>query len=216
DLARSLVNLGQVEGSRKQVAKEEAHYRRAISVLGKARPAPLDWLQTMVDAQHNLIAVLLDGKQWAKGAEALREAIRYQEEAAAAAPKDLGQLARLANYRVELLATLVQLKDPVAAGKCAEEYLALLGRWKKGEWREPFRAAGLAARCAVMVTEDAKLPGAQLKKAAQAHGDRAMTLLRAAVARGLRNAGLIRDAADLQPLRSHDDFKKLLRELSGK
>ncbi len=50
----------------------------------------------------------------------------------------------------------------------------------------------------------------------RAHGDRAVELLRKAVAAGWSDAAHMKEDADLDPLRGRDDFRKLLAELEKK
>jgi tetratricopeptide (TPR) repeat protein len=50
----------------------------------------------------------------------------------------------------------------------------------------------------------------------QEYADRAMELLHKAVKAGYKDAGLMKKDSDLDPLRSREDFKKLLREIEGK
>ena len=53
-------------------------------------------------------------------------------------------------------------------------------------------------------------------KQADAEADRAVAWLKQAIAAGYKNAAHIKKDPDLDPLRSREDFKKLLRELEKK
>jgi tetratricopeptide (TPR) repeat protein len=219
DLARTHVNLGQVLGARGSADREEQEYRAAIKVLQEAKerpPLPRGWLGLMVDAHHNLAAVLREGEKWARAAEALRAAIRYQRAVYEDNRKDAGAGQRLASYYTGLLEVLAAQKDHAAAGKCAADFGSFLKEAGPLSWREPLRAAEQLARCVTWASEDKALPVGKRQELARVHGDRAMELLRAAVSGGFRDAGQLRSSAALQSLAEREDFRKLLRELGGK
>src|SRR5262249_2154170 len=71
----------------------------------------------------------------------------------------------------------------------------------------PLRAAG---------REGCQLPAAKRTELAKSYGDRAMETLRQAVAKGYKDAANLKKEKALDPLRSRDDFKKLLAELEKK
>jgi hypothetical protein len=57
---------------------------------------------------------------------------------------------------------------------------------------------------------------ARRQELAEGDADRALALLRQAVARGYKDTAHMKKDADLQPLRAREDFKKLLAKLEGK
>jgi tetratricopeptide (TPR) repeat protein len=73
-----------------------------------------------------------------------------------------------------------------------------------------YAVASAAAR------QDAKLPEPERGKLGEQHADRAMELLRAAVAKGYKDGAHMKKDPDLDPLRRRDDFQKLLAGLSDK
>ncbi|HYT90916.1 MAG TPA: serine/threonine-protein kinase, partial [Gemmataceae bacterium] len=191
NLARTLGDFGQLLVDRQQAKQAEEHYHRSIKLLDEVRvmtkTPPEGWLPQMVDSYHNLVAVLMQGRQLAKGVEALRELIRYQHAVLTQAPADAAQHARLASYYVGLLEALIQLRDHAGVSKCAAEYTALLGDMGKGGWRERLQTAALLARCVPFAEEDKAVPAAERPALARAYGDEAMRLLKEAVARGYRD-----------------------------
>jgi hypothetical protein len=61
-----------------------------------------------------------------------------------------------------------------------------------------------------------KLDDRQRREAVQFYGDGAMKLLREAVNKGYKDVAHLKKDADLDPLRSRDDFQKLIAEQEGK
>ncbi len=218
DLARSLIDVGQVVGLAGDALTEEGHYRRAIALLGaiKARGAgvPPGWLSAMGSAQHNLVALLLPRQEWVKGAVALQDALGYQAELVAAAPKDTAQRKVFRSYYVTLLETQSFLGDPAGVRKATAAFAPLLS--KSGTPDELVHVAGLVANCARLVEGNKALSAEKRQELTEAYGDAALGLLREAVRAGFRDARQLRDAAALQRLANRAAFRQLLQELEGK
>jgi hypothetical protein len=217
NLARTLIDLGQLAGTRRQAGREEELYRRAIKLLDEVKAMaampPDEWQFRMVAAYQNLAGVLMEGQQGAKAAAALREAIRHQRAIVAREPGAAAQHELLASYYVGLLTALQLARDHAGASKCAAEYTALLREMGQAGWRERVRTAGVLARCVRMVEDDKAVPAAQRPVLARTYGDEAMALLKDAVARGYRDVQQLQTAAAFQSLEGREDFRALLREL---
>jgi hypothetical protein len=71
----------------------------------------------------------------------------------------------------------------------------------------------LLSRCVPLAEKDAKLPEPRRKEVARSYGDRAMEVLRQALAKGYQDGAQLKKDTDLDPLRGRDDFQKLLAEL---
>jgi serine/threonine protein kinase len=85
-------------------------------------------------------------------------------------------------------------------------------------WNGPADAYGAAcdlSRCIPIVAKHDKLGDTQRKEAAQFYGDAAMKLLREAVSKGFKDVVHMKKDTDLDPLRTRDDFQKLVAELEG-
>lgn len=67
-----------------------------------------------------------------------------------------------------------------------------------------------------LAEKDTQLPAAKRRDLAHSYADRAMALLRQAVAKGYKDAAHLKKDKDLDPLRSRPDFQKLLAELEQK
>jgi hypothetical protein len=67
----------------------------------------------------------------------------------------------------------------------------------------------------LLAARDPGLSAARREETARGYADRAVALLREAVAQGYRDAAALHKDARLDALRSRDDFRRLLAELAG-
>jgi serine/threonine-protein kinase len=79
-----------------------------------------------------------------------------------------------------------------------------------------YDAACFFARCVPLAERDTKLSEAERKELAQTYTDRAIATLRQAIQNGYKDVANMKKDTDLDPLRSHPEFKKLLKELEAK
>jgi serine/threonine protein kinase len=85
-------------------------------------------------------------------------------------------------------------------------------------WAPPadaFDAAGRLSQCLPIVSEHAKLNETQRKEETQFYTDAALKMLRAAVAKGYRDAAKLKSDPDFASLRERPEFQKLLAELEA-
>src|SRR5262249_33684509 len=105
--------------------------------------------------------------------------------------------------RIKRASTLLNLKDHVRAAADAQaiaESTAATGQ-------ELFQAASGFAYCMRFADKD--------DPAVESYGQRAVTTLRTAAAKGFRNPARLKSSADLEVLRSREDFRKLIAELEA-
>jgi hypothetical protein len=74
----------------------------------------------------------------------------------------------------------------------------------------------MMSSCVTLVNKDAQLGEANRKELAQKYADRALALVRQAIARGFKDAERMQKDPRLEPLRTREEFKKLLAKLEGK
>jgi hypothetical protein len=67
-----------------------------------------------------------------------------------------------------------------------------------------------------MVEKEVKRTGAKRRELAQQYADRAVALLRQAVAKGYKDVAHLKKDADLDGLRRRPDFQQLLADLEAK
>ena len=77
-------------------------------------------------------------------------------------------------------------------------------------------AAARTVSCISLLSKMADLPAEEKASRSRAHADKAVELLKKAVAGGFRNAALLEHARDLAPLHGRPDFQKLVAELKKK
>jgi eukaryotic-like serine/threonine-protein kinase len=105
--------------------------------------------------------------------------------------------------RIKRASTLLNLKDHARAAVDAQaiaESTAATGQ-------DLFQAAGVFAHCVRFAGKDSP--------EADSYGERAVTALRKAAAKGFRDAARLKSSKDLEPLRSREDFRKLIAELEA-
>jgi tetratricopeptide (TPR) repeat protein len=173
----------------------------------------------VVDHQFNLgatlnrLAKLLGARgEPAQARPLLERAIRYQQAALSANPRNplFGQ--RLADSYKTLAQMLIQLAEHAAAAKVAAE----LPRVWPGRAQDAYDAAGLIARCVPLAQQDESLPEAKRHEVARAYGDQALAFLQEALQKGYNDIAHLKKDPNLDPLRSRADFQQLLAGLQGK
>jgi hypothetical protein len=72
------------------------------------------------------------------------------------------------------------------------------------------------AGCARLAAQDEHLPESKRRELAAAYGERALAALRQAVEKGAKEVAQMKKDPSLDPLRSREDFQKLLAESEAK
>jgi hypothetical protein len=103
------------------------------------------------------------------------------------------------------------LGEHAAAAAAAEEMLP----FEADPPKDAYTAACVLAQCVSLADKDAKLSEPERKELARHYADRAVALLRQAVAKGYKDVAKVEKEQDLDALRSRDDFKKLLADLKN-
>jgi serine/threonine-protein kinase len=192
----------------------EATFRDAVRlwqrVLADSPGVPL-YEHGLAGVLVNLAMALRDRRDFAAARQRLDEAVPHHQAALKANPR--GDQYRLfyRNNLVAQMSVLVGLGDPAAALR-TEEQLRSLG-WDPAA--DYFAVAGGLAQCVAVVEKDPALSPEQRRQQGTSYADRAMALLREAVAKGLKNPDLLKDE-DFDPIRKRDDFQKLLADLEAK
>jgi hypothetical protein len=116
-----------------------------------------------------------------------------------------------ANLR-ELARSHLGLADHVRLATTAEK----LANFGDDSPTDTYIAACILCRCIRLADKADQLPEARRKELANSYADRALALLRQAVALGFNDAEHMNKNPDLEPLRARAEFRKLLDELKGK
>lgn len=109
---------------------------------------------------------------------------------------------------------------PILAGLHNQRAALLTAGWLRTFGWEPaedaYRAGCALAQCVPVVEKDAGIALGERQDLARSYADRAMAMLKDAVAKGWKDADLMKKDTDLDALRQRDDFKKLLAELEAR
>ena len=160
----------------------------------------------------NLARMLLARKELDGARRLLEEAVPYHQAALKATP---GHPAYRNFYRLNrwrMAETLLELKDHVKAAEAAAQFLQV----GVEPPRDAYTAACLFAGCVRLAAQDERLPEAKRQELARTYGDSAIAALRQAIEKGAKEVAQIKTDKSLDPLRSRQDFKKLLVELEAK
>jgi tetratricopeptide (TPR) repeat protein len=117
----------------------------------------------------------------------------------------------LLSTRIDRAAVLSEQGDH---GQATEEVEAVLRQGDVGALGV-YDAACAFSRASAAAEHDIKLTPTDRNRVKAGYAERAMELLRQAVAKGWRHPSLIVDDPDLEPLRGRKDFQKLLAELEA-
>jgi hypothetical protein len=140
----------------------------------------------------------------------LEEAQPHHQAALTASPKQ-PEYRQFYHYNLmALVEAHAGLLDQAAAVRTAEQ-LCDLGWYPAGD---AYNAACALALCIPIVEKQE--PAVQAKAAMQFYANEAMKMLKSAIAKGWKNAGHMKKDTDLDPLRQHEDFKKLIADLEDK
>jgi eukaryotic-like serine/threonine-protein kinase len=91
-----------------------------------------------------------------------------------------------------------------------------LARFGSNPANDAYLAACYLGRCAILAGKAPQLDEAGREEQAKGYADRALAMLRQAVARGYKDVPHLKEDADLQPLWGRVEFRELIADLEGK
>jgi serine/threonine protein kinase/Tfp pilus assembly protein PilF len=213
-LAMNHVSLGITLRETGRPLEAEAAYREAL-VVSKRLAAEFtnvpDYQDDVANTLDEMAELARRRKDYPEARRLLEEAEPYLKRALEANPRHPFYREVYSDTRRVLAATLLELGEYAGAAEAAAD-LARLAFEPAGD---AYKAAGFFARCIPLAEKDAKLPEAKRKELAQSYADQALEALRQAVAKGYKDAALMKKDTDLDPLRGRDDFQKLLAEVEA-
>jgi eukaryotic-like serine/threonine-protein kinase len=214
-LAGVLNRLGMLRQRTKGLSAAEAPFREELAlreVLHEAFPHSPEHQSGLGSALNNVAWVLMGRGELRPAREHLDRAIKLQRAAVDADPQNPQyRLFLIAHYR-QLAGVLVKQGEHAGAARAAEELPRLYPKVSKA-YRD---AALLVAACIPLARRDSRLAEERREALARSYGDRAMSLLREAGARGFPDVGQLRKDARLGPLHARDDFRKWIAEVEAK
>lgn len=211
DLAQHLYNQGVLLRGVGRTKDAEQAYRDAL--------VHLEWLVAQdpkVPEYHGVLSRVLNNLYVVVQRQDLKEARRCLEQGLTHARQALALAPQNDSYRESLFTrqrnycdVLLSLKDHRAAADAAQT----LARLDSDKAAVRFHCARLLAWCLRFAQNDAELRPEQRTELAQRYGSQAVAELGEAIRLGYQRVGELKSDAAFAPLRSRDDFQKLLREL---
>jgi serine/threonine protein kinase/TolA-binding protein len=179
-----------------------------------AAEAPKDAeLQNQVATMLGKLASLaIERRDFSAALPLLEEAGSYNRAALAAnATRSAYRVCNRNNLQARAQ-TYLGLGDHTRLAATAEE----LDRFVTDSAPDTYLAACILCTCAKVVAGDTQLAEARRDELARGYTDRALVILRQAVARGFHDAARLKSDHDLDPVRSTDAFRRLLAEVEAK
>jgi tetratricopeptide (TPR) repeat protein len=175
-------------------------------------PKSVDYLSEMGQTLEWLGVVLRDLGQLEESSQQFREAARRQRSALDKWPKDKEIRRHCCNHQAQLAITLQRLGRHAEAADAIRE----LPRLAPDDPAVLLRAARLLAGCVAVAEQNPGFPYPVGLVLARVYGSEAIALARAAVATGLVDVAPLWSDPDFDPVRSRDEFRRLLDELKGR
>jgi tetratricopeptide (TPR) repeat protein/tRNA A-37 threonylcarbamoyl transferase component Bud32 len=212
--AGTLTSLGFLLYRNNRRPEAEAAYRHALGFqerLAAAFPKVADF-QNELAGTLTKVAILCRQRRAFAAAVQLLEQARPHHKAALGASSGNAAYRQSYHNNVQLLAAnSLALADHARLASAADE----LAHFAYDPVPDTYNAACYLSRCVALAGKNAQLAEHGRRELAHGYADRAVALLRQAVARGYKDAAHMRDDPDLQPLRGREDFKKLAAEVEA-
>jgi tetratricopeptide (TPR) repeat protein len=189
----------------------QSNLGRMFLEVSKEPETALMWCEKAVATQEE---ALRRGSTLGRGQSGLQEAHKVRADALsalhrhAAALKDYDKMVELARESERHFARSIRAAGLVRAGQVAAAIEEAEELAKNGDSLVLYQAACVYALASVPTKANPISPAQQVK-----YAERAIALLRQAVAKGFRDVNNMKNDDDLKSLRPRDDFQKLLRDM---
>jgi hypothetical protein len=191
---------------------EEAvrQYQQSLALLEQMAIGRPTWENRIlyVSMLRALAELHRERQDYAEARQLLQKAVDSSLELVKAAPNVPRYRETFLDNLTSLAETLTNQHEHAAASEAALRAVGASNDAAEGA----YSAARILSKCRP-AEKDASLSAAERNRL---YDDRAMELLREAVAKGFKNDALLKDNNDFAPLRNRPDFKQLLAELESK
>jgi eukaryotic-like serine/threonine-protein kinase len=207
ELAEGHHNLAHVLRVTHRTEAAESAWREALEVwkqLAEDLPQVPDFQDGLAGTLTNLARLANQRREFDAAVALLEKAGPHLQAALKAKPQDPGVRQSYRDYLAALAQGRLGLADHARLATTADD----LARFGYDPANDTCDAACLLGRCVTLANKDAQL--------AQSYAERALALLRQAVAQGYRDAARLKKDPALEPLRTREEFRMLLAELEGK
>jgi tetratricopeptide (TPR) repeat protein len=214
-LARSHNNLAALYFNAARLKEAEGAFAEVLALskqLAASFPGVPEYQKNIAGALGNLAVVANSRSDYPAARRWLDQAPPYHQAALNANPNEPECQQSFRNYLFTLVKSSAGTGDHTAALRAAEKLRDL-------SWDPPGTAydAGCAlALCAAIVGQADRGTKEDRAKQARFYSDKAMAMLRDAVAKGFKDGSHMKEDPDLASLRAREDFQKLLARLEGK
>jgi serine/threonine protein kinase/tetratricopeptide (TPR) repeat protein len=214
DLAVSYDRLGRLLRITDRPGEGESAWGRALALrrqLVADFPDVPDYRNGLAGSLGRLARLYVQRRQFAAAVVLVEEALPHNQAALAANP---GNRLYRDIYRTNLI-ILAQghggVGNHVRLATTAEE----LARFGNDSASDTYIAACMFCTATRLAARDARLTEPLRQERAQRYSDRALALLRLAVALGFKDVRRLKHNPDLEPLRARDGFRELLAEVEA-
>jgi serine/threonine protein kinase/tetratricopeptide (TPR) repeat protein len=215
DLARTHNNIGALLVDQKQFGQAKKSYDAALALhkqLAAESPNVPDYQNDLATTYLNLAIRHNHRQEFAAALEFVEKARPHNKAALKANPKNPKyRQAYQLNLRALAWARF-GLADHARLATTAED----LARFGFKPATDAFNAALYLCLCVTLAEKDSQLASDKRTELAQYYTERALLMLRQAIARGFKDTPSLKKHRDLNPLRGRQEFKKLLAELEEK
>ncbi len=211
-LAIALNNLGIVLKDTERWQEAEEAYRKTLAIhqqLAADYPTVVTHQNEVAGAMANLARILLLRNDPQGARELLEQALPHHQAALRTTPNHPAYRFYYRINRWRLTEAMLALKEHAAAADMAEQFLQAAVELP----RDAYTAAGLLAECARLAENDDRLDAGERESHMTTYQDLAIAALRQAVDTGFTDVAQLKSDTTLDPLRSHEGFQALLREL---
>jgi len=214
-LAITLNNYGILLKNTERPAEAEKLYGDSLTIhkqLAADYPEVTGYQDRVAAASVNLAKLLLARKDPHGARRLLEDAEPYIQAALKANSRNPRYRNNFRLIRWRLAETLLELKDHDGAAGAAGQFLEA----DVEPARDAYTAAGLFAGCVRLAAQDEQLMADKRQELATTYGNRALSALRQAIDKGAKEVSQMAKDSSLDPLRSRQEFQKLLSEVGNK
>ncbi|MBL8798334.1 MAG: protein kinase [Planctomycetia bacterium] len=221
DLAQSHNNLAAMLSAAKRYDEAEKDSNRALELQKKLAddfPAVPDYQSHLAAILDNLAALAMNQGKLDKSRELLAQARQHHDNAAKADPGNPVYRQFLQKHQLTLADTLLRIGEKAEPGRHVEaaKLAVELPKLNPDSAEEYRRAAIILTRCSLMVRLDLKLPMKERQQLSDGYAAQAVQMLRQAVQKGWMDPVQLKTGKVFEPLRSREDFQKLVGEFDRK
>jgi serine/threonine protein kinase/tetratricopeptide (TPR) repeat protein len=209
ELARTYSSLGKLLHAARRTEEAEAAWLSAKDLweqLATGSPETADHQNELAGMLGRLAGLHFQRREFPAAVALLEQARPHHLAALKAGPKNDGYRQFYHNTLVTLARCHLALPDHARLAAAAEELVGFDYEPKS----DAYNAANCLSRCILLLDGDSRLTETRRKELAHNCADRALALLRQAVAHGFKDMAKIQENPNFQPLRGREEYQRLL------